>query len=102
MKKIVRSKRKSGREPGARGFSESAKPFRASHKRATNVSIDAELLQIAKELGINLSETLEERLRQITKAERERRWKIENRAYIESFNRYIDENGIFGEDLQTW
>jgi antitoxin CcdA len=84
------------------GLSEGLAKYRASTKRATNVSIDSELLEVAKSLGINLSETLEQRLRELTQEERERRWKVANRAFIESHNRYIEEYGVFGEDLRTW
>jgi antitoxin CcdA len=84
------------------GLGENAAAYRAARKRATNVSIDEELLNLARELGINLSQTLEQRLREITKAERERRWREENRAAIEAYNQYIERNGIFGEEFREW
>ncbi len=74
----------------------------SKRRKATNVTVDADLLAEAKALGLNLSRTLEERLAELVKAERERRWKEENREAIDAYNRYIDENGIFGEAFRTW
>lgn len=56
------------------------------NRKATNVSLDAALLEEARALGINLSRTLEERLEELVKTERIKRWREENRASIESMN----------------
>ena len=101
-KKTQSSPPKKSKTTRSRGFAEDAAPFVGSKKRAANVSIDGHILDLAKEMGINLSETLEARLLEMTREERERRWKIENRAFLESYDRYIEENGIFGEDMRTW
>ena len=34
--------------------------------------------------------------------ERARRWAEENRAFIESHNRYVEEHGAFGEGWRHW
>lgn len=63
-------------------------------RRATNVSLDAVLIEGAKELGINVSRACEEGLARRVKAERERRWQEDNRAAIDGYNAWIEENGI--------
>lgn len=68
-------------------------------KRAVNVSIDAEILKVAKEMKINLSQACEQTLRKLTEEERIRRYREENREAIESYNAYIERNGVFGEEL---
>ncbi len=68
-------------------------------KRAVNLSVDAELLKLAKELDINLSQALEESLRKLTEPERIRRYREENKAFFDSYNAYIDRAGVFGEEL---
>ncbi|MBV9991003.1 MAG: type II toxin-antitoxin system CcdA family antitoxin [Alphaproteobacteria bacterium] len=68
-------------------------------KRAVNVSIDAKILKVAKEMKINLSKACEETLRKLTEDERVRRYREENREAIESYNAYIERNGVFGEEL---
>lgn len=71
-------------------------------KRAVNVSIDAELLKVAKEIKINLSQAFEETLRERTKEERIRRFREEHREAIESYNRFIERAGVFGEEWRKW
>jgi len=63
-------------------------------KQAANLSVDSELLQEAKELKINLSQTLEEALREKVRAERGRKWLEENRKAIESYNQWVRKNGL--------
>src|SRR5208282_4668301 len=66
-------------------------------KRAVNVSIDAEILVVAKELGLNLSQTLEEALRKLTREERIRRFQEEMKPSIESYNALVERAGFVGE-----
>jgi antitoxin CcdA len=63
-------------------------------RRATNVSLDTNLIAAAKELGINVSRACEAGLAREVKAERERRWQDENRAAIDGYNAWIEEHGI--------
>ncbi|HEX7656349.1 MAG TPA: type II toxin-antitoxin system CcdA family antitoxin, partial [Sphingomonas sp.] len=51
----------------------------SGRRRAVNVSLDDDLVGEAKALGLNLSQACEAGLAATVKAERERRWKEENR-----------------------
>jgi antitoxin CcdA len=73
---------------------------RIPRKRAVNLFVDAELLDEARRLRINLSETLERRLRSLVRAEQEKRWLEENRAAIESINSFIDRHGLLANRLR--
>jgi antitoxin CcdA len=90
------------------GFDESAKAFRyrprprPGPKRSVNLSINAEILEAAKAQGINLSQTLEDALAKLTQEAREAKWREENREFIDSYNAYIERNGVFGEEFQDW
>jgi antitoxin CcdA len=75
---------------------------RPGPKRPVNLSVDAEILAAAKAQGLNLSQVLEEELRKRTQAAREAKWREENKGFIESYNAYIDRNGVFGEEFQDW
>lgn len=66
-------------------------------KAAVNLSVDADVLAAAKEFGINLSEALEQRLRELIRSEAEKKWLAENRDWIEAYNRDVEENGTFGD-----
>jgi antitoxin CcdA len=73
---------------------------RAVRKRAVNLFVDAELLDEARRLRINISDTLERRLATIVRAEQEKRWLEENRKAIESINSFIDRHGILAGKLR--
>ena len=63
-------------------------------KKATNVSLSADLVEEAKRLGLNVSEACQTGLAAEVKKAREAVWKEENRAAIESWNDYIRKNGM--------
>jgi antitoxin CcdA len=71
-------------------------------KKAVNVSINSDLLHQARDMKINLSRTLEEKLEQLLREERARRWKEENREAMEAFNRWVEEHGIFSDRLRQF
>ena len=70
---------------------------RAPRKRAVNLFVDADLLDEAKRMRINMSELLERRLRTIVKAEQEKRWVKENRAALDAYNRRVEEHGLLSD-----
>src|SRR5690349_2090276 len=58
----------------------------ASPKRPTNVSINEDLLAQARDLGVNLSQTLEDALSARVREEKRRRWLEQNREAIAECN----------------
>ena len=71
-------------------------------KRPTNLSVNADLLRLAKELGINLSQTLESRLIEVVREESHRRWLAENADAMEDYNARIDREGVFSDGLRRF
>jgi antitoxin CcdA len=69
-------------------------------KRAVNLFVDADLLDEARRMRINVSETLERRLRTIVRAEQEKHWLEENRQAIASINSFIDRHGLLASRLR--
>jgi antitoxin CcdA len=69
-------------------------------KRAVNLFVDADLLDEARRMRINLSETLERRLRMIVRAEQQKRWLEENREAIASINSFIEQHGLLANKLR--
>ena len=67
-------------------------------KRAVNLFVDTDLLDAARRLRINLSETLERRLRTIVRAEQERRWLEENQAAIAAYNDRVSRDGLLSDE----
>jgi antitoxin CcdA len=71
---------------------------RPAKKRAVNVFVDAELIDEARRLRINLSETLERRLRSIVRADLEKRWLEDNRQAIEAYNDRVARHGLLADE----
>lgn len=74
----------------------------ASAKKPTNLTLSADVLADAKALGINLSRACDEHLRAVIKAEKERRWKEENAAAIDAYNKQIEEEGLFSDQWRNF
>ena len=71
-------------------------------KRPTNVTVNADLLRRARELDVNLSQTLEAALvAEVTRCTRAR-WLAENRTAIDAYNEDIERNGCFADSLRTF
>lgn len=71
-------------------------------KKATNLSIRADLLAEAKSLHVNLSAEFEKSLVEVVRRKREEQWLLENREAIAACNRFVAEHGIFGEEFRQW
>ena len=71
-------------------------------KKATNLSVNGDLLAKAKELKINLSSTLEGALIELVNAQQRELWKRENQAAIESYNELVAQNGVFSDGLRKF
>jgi antitoxin CcdA len=71
-------------------------------RKATNLSIDRDLLDAARECGINLSATLEDALGERIRALREQEWLAENREAIERYNESVERDGTFSDSLRPF
>ena len=78
-------------------------PYRTNApKRPVNLSLNADLLKLGKELGLNLSGVAEEALAYAVKARLAERWLEENQNAIEAYNRRIETQGVFSDGLRTF
>ena len=75
---------------------------KSASKKAANLSINSDLLQKAKNLHINLSQALEQRLIEMLLEEKRREWKAENQEAIEDYNRRIEAEGVFSDGLRRF
>jgi antitoxin CcdA len=76
--------------------------YRSAPKRATNVSVRTDLLEAAREAGVNLSATLERALIEELASVRRARWLEENREAIAAYNEHVDENGAFSDGIRSF
>lgn len=73
-----------------------------TRKRAVNLSVDSELLEDAKSLGVNLSQFLEQNLRAALRERREHAWREDNREAIRQYNESVAERGSFGDRFRSF
>jgi len=74
----------------------------ASPKKATNLSVNSDLLSKTRALNINLSATLERALREELAKRKAAQWADENRAAITSYNEFIEQHGCFGDEFREF
>lgn len=68
-------------------------------KRAANLTLSADVLESAKVLGINISQVCDAYLREVVRAEQERRWRQEHSDFISAYNSIVEEEGL---PLDQW
>lgn len=66
----------------------------AAQKRATNVSIDAGLIDEARRLNVNISHACERGLEEQVSKSRAEAWLAANWEAIESSNAYVEKHGL--------
>jgi antitoxin CcdA len=78
-------------------------PYRAdAPKRPVNLSLNADLLRIGKELGLNLSSVAEEALAHAVSVKQAELWLKQNGIAIESYNTRIESQGVFSDGIRTF
>jgi antitoxin CcdA len=68
-------------------------------KRAVNLSLSADLLDAARDLGINLSQACDGFLREHVRREQARRWQLEHADFIAAYNATLEAEGL---PLDSW
>ena len=66
----------------------------ASPKRATNLTLNAKVLDMARELGMNLSQAVDGLLAEEVRRRYWERWNEENKAAISAYNERIEHDGL--------
>ncbi|WP_032094709.1 MULTISPECIES: type II toxin-antitoxin system CcdA family antitoxin [unclassified Alteromonas] len=71
-------------------------------KKATNVSINSDLLQKARKLKVNLSATLESAIEEKLKVIEAEQWRKDNKQSIEKYNDFVEENGLLSDEHRAF
>lgn len=71
-------------------------------KKATNLTINSDLLTKAKKLHINISSSLEQTLIQIIKEKESQNWEAQNKSSIEKYNERVTDHGSFGDEMRNF
>ncbi|WP_150524348.1 type II toxin-antitoxin system CcdA family antitoxin [Roseibium sediminis] len=59
-----------------------------------NLTIDSEVAEAARSLGLNMSRLAETAIAEATKAERNRLWREENKSKISSYAEEVEREGL--------
>lgn len=68
--------------------------FEDAVKKPTNLSLNAEVLAKARELGMNVSRTVDALLAEEVKRQYWARWNEQNREAIDQYNERIEQEGL--------
>jgi antitoxin CcdA len=71
-------------------------------RKSVNLTINNELLQQAKALNINLSQTLEQHLGVVVQQIKRAQWLAENQAALDEYNRRVEARGVFSDGLRRF
>ena len=74
----------------------------AAPKKATNLSINADLLRQAKELNINISQAVEQHLEGLVRDVLRQQWLEKNKGAINEYNQRIESQGVFSDSLRLF
>ena len=71
-------------------------------KKATNVTINSDLLQKAKSYKINISKNFEAYLAEVVKKREEQQWLEDNRKAIDAQNERMEKYGSFSDGIRRF
>ncbi len=71
-------------------------------KKAANLSINSELLNLAKALPINLSATFESALIEAIRDKQRQQWLHDNQQSVEDYNQRVEAEGCFSDSLRNF
>jgi antitoxin CcdA len=73
-----------------------------SGKRAVNLTLSVEAVEMAKKLGINMSKTVDAWFSQEMKRQYWEQWREENREAFAAYNARIEQEGLPLAKYRTW
>lgn len=76
--------------------------FDDAPKKATNLTLNAKVLELARELGMNVSQTVDALLQEEVRRRYREKWRTENREAIAAYNERVKRDGVFGDDVRSF
>ena len=75
---------------------------KSAKKKATNLTVNSDLLRLAKELKVNLSHAFEKYLEELVREKRRQSWEKENEKAIDDYNTFLQTHGHFSDGLRNF
>jgi antitoxin CcdA len=76
--------------------------FENAPKRAANLTLNARALEMARELGMNVSQTVDALLQAEVKRRYREKWRAENKEAIAAYNARVKQDGVFGDSVRDF
>ena len=71
-------------------------------KKPVNLNANSDLVRMAKDNGVNLSQVFEDAVLATVKSRLEQKWLQENKEAIEVYNTHIEKHGVFAADKRRF
>lgn len=71
-------------------------------KKATNLTLNSKVLEMAREMGMNVSQTVDTLLAEEVKRRYWAKWNEDNREALDAHNRLIEKFGLPLAKYRTW
>ncbi len=71
-------------------------------KKATNLSLNSKVLEMAREMGMNVSQTVDTLLAEEVKRRYWAKWNEDNKEALDAHNRLIEKFGLPLAKYRTW
>lgn len=71
-------------------------------KKATNISINSDLLEKAKQYKINISANVEKTLEILIYEYEKANWEEQNRVAIDDYNKRVKKEGLFSDHFRSF
>ncbi|OCL82427.1 type II toxin-antitoxin system CcdA family antitoxin [Arcobacter porcinus] len=71
-------------------------------KKATNISINSDLLEKAKQYKINISANVEKTLEALIYEYEKANWEEQNRVAIDDYNKRVKKEGLFSDHFRSF
>ena len=76
--------------------------FENSPKKAANLTLNSAALALARELGMNVSQTVDAFLQAEVRRLYREKWRAENQAAIAAYNERGKRDGVFGDGVRSF
>lgn len=76
--------------------------IRNAPKRAINLSLNAKVLDMARDMGMNISQTVDALLTEKVLEQYWQRWQHDNAEAIASYNARIEREGLFSDRYRSF
>ena len=76
--------------------------FEGAPKKATNLTLNARVLEVAREMGMNVSQVVDTLLQEEVRRLYREKWLADNQDAITEYNERVRREGVFSDGLRSF